>query len=225
MKIFIHGIPVSIFSKHDLLEIDLYDHIIDNKVTKVSLETLAGRVLIENASLSQTDALLKSIRDNGHATLKSLTLSVKDYNVTVDHIKHLFTIIKAAGGLVLKDRKALFIYRFKRWDLPKGKLESGESPKDGAVREVEEECNIKVRLEEKICNTWHTYKSNGKRILKKTSWYTMVCIDDSKMKPQLEENIEDLRWMDIEQLRLILDNTYPSIAHVMDQYFNLHHNS
>jgi 8-oxo-(d)GTP phosphatase len=224
MKIFIHDIPVNIFSKHDLLEMELYDQVIDNKKTKVKPEFLSGHTLIENATLQQSDEIMKYLRENGHASLKSITLSVKDYNVSVDHVKRLFTIVKAAGGLVLKDRKALFIYRLKRWDLPKGKLDNGESTKMGAVREVEEECNIKVRLEEKICTTWHTYKSNGKPILKKTSWYTMVCIDDSKMKPQIEENIEDIRWFEYDQLKQVLADTYPSIAYVLHKYFHMHHN-
>jgi len=36
----------------------------------------------------------------------------------------------------------LFIYRFNKWDLPKGKLDNGESVSECAIREVEEECGI-----------------------------------------------------------------------------------
>ena len=36
----------------------------------------------------------------------------------------------------------LFIYRFNKWDLPKGKLNKGEKKQDCAIREVEEECGI-----------------------------------------------------------------------------------
>src|SRR3569833_145078 len=55
------------------------------------------------------------------------------------------TLIEAAGGVVENDKgDLLFIYRNIKWDLPKGKLEIGEMKKVGAVREVEEECGIKV---------------------------------------------------------------------------------
>ena len=55
------------------------------------------------------------------------------------------TLIEAAGGLVINRKgEYLFIYRNDKWDLPKGKLEKGERKRQGAVREVEEECGITV---------------------------------------------------------------------------------
>jgi hypothetical protein len=54
-----------------------------------------------------------------------------------------FTVIEAAGGVVLNEADDwLFIHRLGRWDLPKGKLEKGEKPKQAATREVSEECGI-----------------------------------------------------------------------------------
>ena len=37
--------------------------------------------------------------------------------------------IKAAGGIVIKDDKILFIKKNGRWDLPKGKMEQGVNKK------------------------------------------------------------------------------------------------
>jgi 8-oxo-dGTP pyrophosphatase MutT (NUDIX family) len=111
------------------------------------------------------------------------------------------------------------MYRLKKWDLPKGKLDREEKSKEGAVREVEEECNIKVRLEAKVCATWHTYMQNGNRILKRTKWYAMACIDDSQMRPQLEEDIEQLIWVDKEQAKILLADSYQSINYVVDKYY------
>lgn len=86
------------------------------------------------------------------------------------------------------------IYRMKKWDLPKGKKESGEKHRQTAVREVEEECGVKVKIGKKLCTTWHTYTMN-KRAMLKTRWYVMDLTDDSKIKPSLEEDIEEIRWM------------------------------
>ena len=112
------------------------------------------------------------------------------------------------------------IYRLKKWDLPKGKLEKGEEPQLGAIREVEEECNIKVKLKDPICTTYHTYTMKNKDILKKTSWYSMDCVDDSKRRPQKEEDIEELKWMNPKAAHHALQNSYQSIAHVFNQYYS-----
>lgn len=102
------------------------------------------------------------------------------------------------------------------WDLPKGKLESGESSKQGAVREVEEETGVQVAIIERICTTWHTYNLNGNRILKRTKWYLMRAIDDSHMAPQAEEDIEKLSWLDWRETQLALTNSFSSIRYVIE---------
>src|SRR6185295_2085187 len=54
-----------------------------------------------------------------------------------------FTIIEAAGGLVLNTKKELLmIFRLNRWDLPKGKIEKNEEPSAAALREVCEETGV-----------------------------------------------------------------------------------
>ena len=50
--------------------------------------------------------------------------------------------IKTAGGIVIRDDKILFIYKNGRWDLPKGKLEKGNSSRETAVIEISEELII-----------------------------------------------------------------------------------
>jgi len=156
---------------------------------------------------------------NQNKKIDSLTFHVDNFKEATAFVKSKYTVIKAAGGIAEKDGKILLIFRLKKWDIPKGKLDKKEKPKKAAVREVEEECNIRVKLKDKVCNSWHTYKRNGKNILKKTYWYSMDCLDDSEMKPQLEENIEDLRWMDMAEVKQALYNSYPSIRNVLRKYY------
>ena len=56
-----------------------------------------------------------------------------------------FRWIEAAGGIVVhkENKKSLFIFRNNKWDIPKGKIEKGETPALGAIREIQEECGIK----------------------------------------------------------------------------------
>lgn len=221
MKIFIQDIPVNIVSDQELMETGHFDRIIDCNEGEPDFSNLQDVVLIRNADKRKLDNFLVLLKQNKFKKLEEITFSVSDYDDVIKFFKSKYNIIKAAGGLVFKDGEVLMIYRLKKWDLPKGKLDSGEKSKDGAVREVEEECNIKVKLGKKICTTWHTYKRNGKRILKKTNWYVMFCIDDSEMKPQIEEDIEMLKWMNEREAYQASYNSYSSIRHVFRCYYNL----
>ena len=217
MKIFIKDIPVIILSDQEFIKTSNYDYIYEKGSFK-AFDKLVGEVLIKDAKAELIDEFLVFLKQNFIKKLEEITFTVHDYKKVVKAIKNDYTIIKAAGGLVLNEGEVLMIWRLKKWDLPKGKLEKGEKPKKAAIREVEEECNVKVKLGKKICHTWHTYKQNGKRILKKTYWFRMYCVDDSKMKPQLEENIEEIKWMNETELKEAFYNTYPSIRDVFRHY-------
>jgi len=136
---------------------------------------------------------------------------------TFKKIKKECVLIKAAGGLVESTNgNYLFIFRNKKWDLPKGKLEYGEKMKETAVREVEEECGIKVfKREEKLCKTYHVYPLSTKLALKKTNWYSMKVKGEPKLIPQREEGIDKAIWLDKKDIAPIIKNTYPSIIDVL----------
>jgi len=143
-----------------------------------------------------------------------LVTDAKDY---LKKVVKSITLIEAAGGVVENDKgDLLFIYRNKKWDLPKGKLEKGEKKKEGAIREVEEECGIKVGgIGKKICATYHTYISRGEVVLKRTHWYSMSYEGTGKLKPQRDEGITKVLWFKPEQTAPIVKNTFPSIMDVL----------
>jgi 8-oxo-dGTP pyrophosphatase MutT (NUDIX family) len=126
-------------------------------------------------------------------------------------------LIEAAGGLVKNENdEYLFIYRNSKWDLPKGKIEKDEKIKVAAVREVEEECGIKVsNLDDKICKTYHVYVMKGEVVLKRTHWFKMRCKGQEKLKPQKDEGITDARWFKKDHIEPIIANTFPSIIDVL----------
>jgi len=135
-----------------------------------------------------------------------------------------FTFIKASGGIVKSKDKFLFIFRNGKWDLPKGKMEEGEKPKQTAIREIAEECSLSGHMiVDKICNTYHTYPMNGEQVLKKTSWFYLELEnrDAHNEKPQLEEGITDLRWFAWNDLDQVRANTYDSILDVLNQFEKL----
>lgn len=153
--------------------------------------------------LSHPSKFFYVLCDDAKAYLKSVAKSV--------------LLIRAAGGLVKNEYdEYLFIYRNNKWDLPKGKIEKQEGTKEAAVREVEEECGIKVsKLEERICKTYHSYIYKGDVVLKKTYWFNMRSKGQNNLKPQKEEGITDVRWFKKGDISPIVENTFPSIMDVL----------
>lgn len=198
-----------------------YDTIIGATEEILSVKLL-GKVLIQQASPRQLERLIRLLELKKLKKLLSITFAVDDYEFMVEFVKDQFKVIKASGGVVRKGDKILLIFRLGKWDLPKGKLKKKEESMKAAKREVEEECSVKVDVKEKVCSTWHTYVRKGKRILKRTDWYEMNCIDDSNMQPQLEEFIEDLKWMNYKDVVRSVKNSYASIQEVVDEFYRLH---
>jgi 8-oxo-dGTP pyrophosphatase MutT (NUDIX family) len=129
-----------------------------------------------------------------------------------------FTIVQAAGGLVLnKDLEILMIFRRNKWDLPKGKLDKGETLEQCALREVEEETGLKnIRLQDHLLTTYHTYHESGKFILKESHWYNMSISGEQALIPQAEEGIAEARWVKKTQVAELLNNTFPSVRDVLE---------
>ncbi len=129
-----------------------------------------------------------------------------------------FVEIPAAGGLVQNMAgELLFIKRLGFWDLPKGKLEKKETPENAAVREVEEECGLSgIEIVQPLNSTYHIYRSPFHKepnnlVLKETKWFLMNYSGTEVPQPQLEEDIEEVRWVAPNELESVMANTYESL--------------
>lgn len=130
--------------------------------------------------------------------------------------KH-FELVEAAGGIVQnEDGAVLLIKRNGLWDLPKGKVDEGETVENAALREVSEECGIDhLEIIEPVRRTYHTYTENDQQVLKKTNWFKMRFSGKEQPKPQVEESITEVTWVDKNLLKEYLENSYPSIKDVV----------
>ncbi len=130
--------------------------------------------------------------------------------------------IIAGGGVVVNEKnQVLFIYRRKKWDLPKGKLDPGEDIKACAIREVMEETGIRnLTIGNLIIVTTHSYEENGLNMQKETHWFEMKAstVDNPILTPQLEEDIEKIEWVSLENLEEYLSETYRSIQQVLNSW-------
>ena len=132
------------------------------------------------------------------------------------------TII-AAGGLVFNEQnELLMIFRRGKWDLPKGKLDAGETVEACAVREVQEETGlITIELENLIGKTYHEYfdKWVNENVVKESWWYKMKSSVNEKLIPQMEEDIELIEWVDKKNFKKYLDNSYRNITEIVNKYY------
>lgn len=154
---------------------------------------------------------------------KDLFIVTKNINETFELIKKDFYFIEAAGGLIQKNDSYLFIKRLGKWDLPKGKLDKDETPELAAVRECEEECAVKdLTIIKALPNTYHIYGFKNSFALKVTYWYHMKTTYNKPLKPQTEENIEEVKWMSLDEIKQIaLKDTYITISDLVSYFFNL----
>lgn len=221
MVIFINDIPVWILKDSEQPTEGRVNHVVDAATEPVTQAKLIHHVWVKNVDENVLSTLLEFLDSKVPTNVLSLILSVKDLDVIKSFLKKRFKVVKAAGGVVKKKDKVLMIYRMKKWDLPKGKKEKGERYKETAVREIEEECNVTVKIGKKICTTWHTYTMNKRAMIKKTRWFMMDIIDDSRLRPAAEEDIEEARWMNHKEVYHALEHSYKSISYVIEQYHQL----
>jgi mutator protein MutT len=115
----------------------------------------------------------------------------------------------SAGGLVVDSTgtKGLLIGRIdakdvKRerllWSLPKGHIETGETPEQAAIREVKEETGIESQIDKSLGVIDFWFMAGGKRI-HKTVHHFLFKETGGKIAPQVSE-VDDVRWFPLEEI-------------------------
>ena len=182
-----------------------------------SLHTKDSTQLITN---NYDEALHHVIHNNNGENNKTIIFySSTKKKLTALLQKH-FTKIQAGGGVVAnKNGEILLIYRRGKWDLPKGKLDDGETIAACAAREIMEETGVlNLQQQQHLTTTYHTYKEKEMWILKETTWYTFTTNQTDNLIPQLEEGIEEIKWVAVANLASYKAATYTNIIAVLDAY-------
>ena len=114
--------------------------------------------------------------------------------------------VRAAGGVVLSEgpggREVAVVHRpkYDDWSLPKGKLESGETWKDAALREVAEETGLECELGTELSST--SYEDSKGRS-KMVRWWIMRPRGGS-FDP--DDEVDEMRWVPVDSAAEFLDN-------------------
>lgn len=201
-KIYVNGVPVFLTTPAVSAEMGIFP----DKLNYV------GHYQGKKKQIKQFLDLLDKNRD-----VKSVTIISPDVDALWTDFQACFKILEAAGGYVLNENDLLLVF-FRRgsWDIPKGKIDPGETPEETAVREVMEETGLQnLQLGDFLMFTWHTYVLKGERILKKTWWYRMQT-SDNVLTPQTEEDITEIRWVNPTEWLRTESNVYPSIKEVIE---------
>jgi 8-oxo-dGTP pyrophosphatase MutT (NUDIX family) len=126
----------------------------------------------------------------------------------------------SAGGVVVRDRDVIVIVP-KRRDargnrvlaLPKGHPDGDESAEQAATREVSEETGVTAELIDKLGDVRYSYERNRRRIAKRVAFYLFEY--QSGDVADHDHEIEDARWMPLEQARE--DLTYDGEREMIDR--------
>lgn len=123
----------------------------------------------------------------------------------------------SSGGVVTEGRKLLLV-RVRNikgdllWTFPKGHLEEGESEKEAALREVEEETGYRCRVLRPLKDAEYSFKREGVLIRKKVHWFWMHPVGRFG-KPDAVE-ISDVRWVAAAKCRKMI--CYPSDLQLLE---------
>jgi 8-oxo-dGTP pyrophosphatase MutT (NUDIX family) len=100
--------------------------------------------------------------------------------------------VEAAGGVVLRDGLVAVVHRprYDDWSLPKGKLDSGESFEDAALREVEEETGLRCRLVRELPAVEYEVRGRPKLV----RYWAMEAVDETPFVPN--DEVDEVRWLE-----------------------------
>jgi 8-oxo-dGTP pyrophosphatase MutT (NUDIX family) len=105
----------------------------------------------------------------------------------------------SAGGLVVDDDGRVLLIRARDlrdqpvWTLPKGALKPGESSKDAALREVQEETGYRCEIVREIAPVTYWFQRGGRRIRKTVRWYLMRPV--AKVGEH-DHEVDEVLWTD-----------------------------
>ena len=180
---------------------------------EVAKETDFQLFLLESVDIEQ---LIVKMFNN---KIKKAYLYYPDEKEILKKVKEKIPVKRAGGGLVYNNKgEVLFIFRNGKWDLPKGGCEKNEEIEDSAIREVEEETGVdQLTITKKLQKTYHVFKRNGKYRLKITHWYEMKTNFTGTPIPQENEGIEKVAWLNPEQIKEAMKNSYENIKLLFEE--------
>jgi len=110
-----------------------------------------------------------------------------------------FLFVPVASGVIVKNNKILIGLRAEgdsgagMWEFPGGKIELNESSENAIKREMREELDIEVTVNQKIMKYSHRFKN---------TIYEISFFEINKFFGSIKKNVhDDLRWVELASLK------------------------
>jgi 8-oxo-dGTP diphosphatase len=111
------------------------------------------------------------------------------------------SIVRAAGGVVVRDGDVVLVHRpkYDDWTFPKGKADADETDEACALREVHEETGLHCELDAELPSTEYV-DSRGRP--KRVRWWRMHAVADDGFAPN--DEVDELLWAAAEDASTLL---------------------
>jgi 8-oxo-dGTP diphosphatase len=103
-------------------------------------------------------------------------------------------VVRAAGGVVIGDDGRVGVVhrpRYDDWSLPKGKLNAGEEPEQGALREAEEETGLRCEARGLVDRQSYVDQRGRPKVV---DYWLLEPMDGSFRS---NDEVDELRWLDV----------------------------
>jgi ADP-ribose pyrophosphatase YjhB (NUDIX family) len=107
----------------------------------------------------------------------------------------------SAGGVVVDDRGRVLLIRTRDlrgrevWTLPKGAPAPGESSRDAALREVQEETGYRCEVVRELAAVTYWFQREGRRVKKTVRWFLMRPVEHVG---EHDREVEEVAWVDLQ---------------------------
>lgn len=102
---------------------------------------------------------------------------------------------------------------FGRWTLSKGKIEEGENPKDGAVREIKEEMGIDIKIEDELLKNEYIANHPEEGKIRKQVVYFLASAEMKDLKLGDSGGLDDAKWFKLQDIETL--NFYNDILPII----------